>query len=394
MIQSAIATESQVNATSPRILGLTTFGAPFDPRSWSGSTKSLFSRLQNRGCVADAHAVDLTKSQKFLSAARNFSVNPRQLYLNVMKSKLSFDLRSANASKIMERVDPGFNTVLQLGALFLPRVPKGTLHCSYHDGNTAVSQRLEFSYVKASPRVLAESWQNEQQFYRRVDIVFTMSEWLRQSMIQDFGVDPQRVFAVGAGPNLTYSQELLNPPFAQKTYDGKSILFVGVDFAGKGGPTLIEAFRRVRKEIPEATLKIVGCNPALTEPGVEIVGVLDKMDPAQEARLRQLYEQSSLFVLPTRFDCFGIVFVEAMYHRLPCIGSNICAIPEIIQNGETGFTLPPLEPELWAEKMIFLLRDKERSRAMGNRGFEYATNKYQWDLVVDRMLTAMRERLS
>ena len=394
MIQSSILTDSRVRLTTPRILGLTIFGAPFDPRSWSGSTKSLFSRLRHTGCVADAHVVDLTKGQKCLSAARNFSLNPRQLYLNVLKSKLSFDLRSANASKIVERADPGFNTVLQLGALFLPRVPKGTLHCSYHDGNTAVSRRSEFSCVKASPRVLTESWQNEQRCYRRVHIVFTMSEWLRQSLIHDFGVDPQRVVAVGAGPNLSYSPELLNLPNRQKTYDGKSILFVGVDFEGKGGPTLVEAFRRVRKEIPDATLRIVGCTPALNEPGVEVVGVLSKTNPVQEARLRQLYEQSSLFVLPTRFDCFGIVFVEAMYHRLPCIGSNICAVPEIIQNGETGFILPPLEPALWAEKMISLLRDPEKSRAMGNRGFEYATNKYQWDLVVDRMLAAMRERLS
>ncbi len=42
----------------------------------------------------------------------------------------------------------------------------------------------------------------------------------------------------------------------------------------------------------------------------------------QEDRLRQIYDKASLFALPTRFDCFGIAFVEAMYHRLPCIGSN------------------------------------------------------------------------
>ena len=157
---------------------------------------------------------------------------------------------------------------------------------------------------------------------------------------------------------------------------------------------LIEVFRQVRKHVPDAKLQIVGCNVPLDEPGVEVVGVLDKSDRRQEARLRQLYEEASVFALPTRFDCFGIAFVEAMYHRLPCLGSNICAIPELIRNGETGFILPPQDASQWTDKIIQLLRDERLSRTMGNRGFEYATARYDWQCVVDRMLTAMASRLA
>jgi glycosyltransferase involved in cell wall biosynthesis len=378
----------------PRVLGLTVFGQPFDPRSWSGSTKSLFSCIQNKGSLVDAHSVDLTKTQKVLSAVRHPTFNYRQLYLNVMKSKFSYDLRSENSRQVMKQSTEDFNVILQLGALFLPPVPKGVLHCSYHDGNTAVSRRSEFSYIKASSSVLAESWRDEQEFYRRVNLIFTMSEWLRQSMIHDFEVDPARVIAVGAGPNLSYVQQIMESPVIQKDYAGKTILFVGVDFEGKGGPTLLEAFRCVRTAIPDAKLRIVGCNITLHEPGVEVIGVLNKTEPEQEARLRQLYDEASLFVLPTRFDCFGIAFVEAMYHRLPCIGSNICAIPEIIRDGETGFTLPPQDVSQWAHKIILLLRDGRLAQKMGDQGFEYARSRYRWDLVVDRMLKAITVRLT
>ena len=377
----------------PRILGLTVFGPPFDPRSWSGTTKSLFSRIHERGNLIEAHSVDLNRTQKFLSAIRHPSLNRRRLYLNVMKSKSSYDLRSRNSRHVVKEMKGRYNVILQLGALFLPPVPDGVLHCSYHDGNTAVSRRSEFSYTKASSSVLAESWHDEQEFYRRVNLIFTMSEWLRQSMIYDFKVDPSKVIAVGAGPNLSYVQQIVGAPASQKDYRNKTVLFVGVDFEGKGGPILLEAFRRVRQEIPDAKLRIVGCNLELAEPGVEVYGVLDKTDPAQESRLRQLYEQASVFALPTRFDCFGIAFVEAMYHRLPCIGSNICAIPEIIRDGETGFTLPPIEPSLWAQKIIRLLRDEHLARRMGERGFEAATSRYSWDLVVSHMLENMVTRL-
>lgn len=383
-----------VRAVLPRILGLTVFGQPFDPRSWSGSTKSLFSCIQDKGNLVEAHSTDLNRTQKLLSAARHPALSRRRLYLNVMKSRLSFELRSENARRVFEQTRQGYNVILQLSALFLPPVPKGVLHCSYHDGNTAVSRRSEFSYVKASRQVLAESWRNEQKFYRHVNLVFTMSEWLRQSMIEDFGVAPENVIAIGAGPNLSYAQQIIDSPGAPEHYENKTILFVGVDFEGKGGPTLLEAFRRVRKEIPNAKLRIVGCNVTLDEPGVEVIGMLDKSDPKQENRFRQIYDEASLFALPTRFDCFGVAFVEAMYHRLPCIGSNICAIPELIRDGETGFTLPPQDASQWADKIILLLRDERLAQNMGDRGFEYATSRYRWGLVVDRMLKSITGRLT
>ena len=391
---AAVMGHNASSRVTPKILGLTVFGEPFDPRSWSGSTRSLLSCLKERDSLIEAHSVDLTPTQKLLSAARHPTPNRRRLYLNVMKSRMSYRLRSSNANRVISRAAAGYNVVLQLGALFRPCVPTGVLHCSYHDGNTAVSRRSEFAYVKASPSVLAESWNNEQEFYPKVDLIFTMSEWLRQSMIHDFGADPANVFAVGAGPNLSYAPQLLGTPAPAPKSDKKAILFVGVDFEGKGGPTLIEAFRQVRKEIPDAQLKIVGCNPAIAESGVEVVGVLSKNDPAQEARLRSLYEEASLFALPTRFDCFGIAFVEAMYHRLPCLGSHICAIPEIIRDGETGFTLPPLAPAEWAHRMKLLLSERGLAQKMGDRAFEHAASRYSWNIVADRMLDAMTSRLA
>jgi alpha-maltose-1-phosphate synthase len=393
-VTSTVATSIEANpAVTPKILGLSVFGPPFAPGSWSGSARSLFSVLRDNGNLFEAHSVDLTPAQKLVSALRRPAIDRRRLYLNVMKNSVSFGLRSTNARRIIECAGRDYNVVLQLGALFCPPIRDGVLHCSYHDGNTAVSRRSEYSYLKASRRVLAESWQNEQTFYRRVHLVFTMSEWLRQSMIQDFGANPENVFAVGAGPNLSYARQLIDSPPVD-TQRMKTILFVGVDFEGKGGPMLIQVFRQVRKHVPDAKLQIVGCNVPLDEPGVEVVGVLDKSDRRQEARLRQLYEEASVFALPTRFDCFGIAFVEAMYHRLPCLGSNICAIPELIRNGETGYILPPQDASQWTDKIIQLLRDERLSRTMGNRGFEYATTRYDWQCVVDRMLTAMASRLA
>jgi glycosyltransferase involved in cell wall biosynthesis len=349
--------------------------------------------MRLRGVLADACSVDLTLLQKALSAARNFSPDRRRLYLNIVKSRLSFELRSRNALRAMGRTESTYNVVLQLGALCLARPPKGVLHCSYHDGNTAVSRAAKLFKVRLSRRVLEESWQDEQQFYRNVDLIFTMSEWLRRSMIADFGVSEERVLAVGAGPNLTYLNELLQAPHRPTNGQDRTVLFVGIDFERKGGPVLLEAFRRVRKEVPNAKLRIVGCWPRSQDPGVEVIGALDKRDPGQEARLRRIFEESQVFALPTLFEPFGVAFLEAMYHRLPCIGSNLCAIPEIISDGETGFLVPASDPRALADRIILLLRDPRLACQMGERGFERARTNFNWDIVVQRMLGAAAARM-
>ena len=53
------------------------------------------------------------------------------------------------------------------------------------------------------------------------------------------------------------------------------------------------------------------------------------------------YSAAEVVVMPSFYEPFGIVFAEAMAHKLPCIGGNSCAIPEIIDNEKTGFIVPP-----------------------------------------------------
>jgi len=373
-----------------RILGLTLFGDPFDRRSWSGSNWSLFTTLQRRGVLHSAHSVDMTFPQKVTCALRNFAFDRRQIYLDLMKSKHSFAARSHNAERVLDSASKDVDAILQVSALFRPRNGGGRLHCSYHDGNTAVSRRPEYAAFMsaASPKVMRESWAYEQEFYRHMDLVFTMSEWLRRSMIEDFGVPEDRVVAVGAGVN--FQNEIQPAPYAGR---GRHVLFVGTNFEFKGGPVLLEAFRQVRRELPDVRLSIVGCRPDLNEPGVSVIGVLDKTDPAQEEQLRRLYNEASLFVLPTFYDAFGIAYVEAMYHRVPCIGSNRCAVPEIIADGETGFLVDPTDAGDVAQKMLTLLRDERLAAEFGERGLRRAQQSFSWQRVVDTMLHHMRARL-
>jgi glycosyltransferase involved in cell wall biosynthesis len=81
--------------------------------------------------------------------------------------------------------------------------------------------------------------------------------------------------------------------------------------------------------------------------------------------LSKFFREASLFVLPSFFEPFGIVFAEAFAFKNPCIGTDICAMPEIIEQEKGGFLVPPNDPNVLADRIIMRLKDQTLSRNMG-----------------------------
>jgi glycosyltransferase involved in cell wall biosynthesis len=157
-----------------------------------------------------------------------------------------------------------------------------------------------------------------------------------------------------------------------KTYDNKEILFVGVHWIRKGGPQLVEAFRRVRARIPDARLTIVGCSPEIHVEGCEVRG---RVSPSE---LAMYYQRASVFCMPTRYEPFGIVYLEAMAYKLPIVATDVGAIPDFVLNGENGFRVRPGDFGDLAERLIVLLSNPALCSSMGKRGSDIA-KQYTWE---------------
>jgi glycosyltransferase involved in cell wall biosynthesis len=211
-----------------------------------------------------------------------------------------------------------------------------------------------------------------------------MSAWLADSFVRDFGVSHKKVYPVGAGINLPrINSTANNDPSRPK------ILFVGKDFRRKGGFTLLEAFHYVRKKIRNAELVIAG--PHLEKPpeGVTCVGYIDKRSDSGIDKLLNLYSSASIFVLPSLYEPFGIAFAEAMAHRLPCIGTHNCAMPEIIDNGENGYLVDANNSRQLSQRIISLLEDEPLREQMAESAFRKYLNNYRWELVTSRIITIL-----
>jgi glycosyltransferase involved in cell wall biosynthesis len=163
-------------------------------------------------------------------------------------------------------------------------------------------------------------------------------------------------------------------------------VFVGVDWERTGGPPLLEAFRRVRAQVPDATLTIVGCRPPVSEPGVDVVGRV----PLSE--VWRYYAEATVFCMPTRWEPFGIVYLEAMMQRLPVVATRVGAIPDFVSESDNGFLVGVDDVDGMARRLIQLLRNPELCREMGKRGFCIA-QRYSWDHAADIMVTAINRHV-
>jgi len=199
-----------------------------------------------------------------------------------------------------------------------------------------------------------------------------MSHHIARSVVEDYGCDPQKVVCAGVGSNVSGR---VDAPSSLERYAKRHILFVGVEWNRKGGPLLVEAFKRILKVYPDAKLTIVGCRPEIEVPNCQIVG---RVRPEE---VKSFYDKASLFCMPTTREPFGIVFVEAANHKLPVVATRLGAIPEVVREGESGLLVEPGNVAALADALITLLGDPERCRAFGEAGFKHVGQRYTWEQV-------------
>jgi len=211
--------------------------------------------------------------------------------------------------------------------------------------------------------------------FQRAAYLVAWSDWVSQSFQKDYGAPAAKIRIIPPGVDLDLwrprSQHgdvrSLNPRLSDRVEMNAPplrILFVGGDFDRKGGPLLIEAFRRL--DTPKAELHLVtragSVQENLADSGKE-VHLHVNLSP-NGANLRRLYQESDLFVLPAQAEAFGIAAVEACASGLPVIAARVGGLADIVEDGKTGILVPPGDVDALTSAMQTLLSSPQQRREM------------------------------
>lgn len=346
-------------------------GDPYNPHTVSGVPRHLFDALERRYPMAGRVNAALRPWQHYSVALSTFHPSRGRWRERFWKNELAFQLQSRNGRAGLAQIAVPYTAVIQVHALFRTTdVP----YMVYVDNTHRQTMEGWPTWNPLRGRALARWLAEEHAIYERAVHLFTMGKPAAESLRAEYGIPPERVTNVGGGANFTTL-----PPRVE-TVREPTILFVGKDWRRKGGEVLIEAFQLVRAQFPGARLQIVGTTEPAAGPGIEVLGRVNDRD-----RLAELYARASIFCLPSHFDPFPLVLMEAMASGLPCVASAVCGIPEIVADGETGLLVPPGDAPRLAATLLRLLTDPAAARALGHAGRTRIEQQLSWERVVERM---------
>lgn len=184
-------------------------------------------------------------------------------------------------------------------------------------------------------------------------------------------------------------------------HNHRIILFAGRIEPLKGIDTLLQAMALIQKRQPAALdnlcVAIIGGDPWADDPDDEMarlqalrreLGIHDLvtfLGSKDQDSLPNYYAAAEMVVMPSHYESFGLVALEAMAMGTPVIASEVGGLAFVVRDGETGFHVPSRDPEALAEKIYALLSDQDCWLRLGHQAY-YHARQYTWPIIVQRIV--------
>lgn len=378
-----------------RNVALATIVDSSDARSWSGT--AYYMRRSIESYIGDTLPLGPMPSitRRISRASSNLlsRISGKQHHLNNSVGVLTADRWVAQGR--LDKMRPSPDVIVAIAASSLVANLRTRAPIIYTCDTTPCNM-LDYypKFTNLTRRSIEKANILEKLAIDRADILYYPTHWAAQSAIRDYGADPSKVHVQPYGANLVEVPEV--PESYEPEDDVCRLLMVGVNWTTKGGDVALEALKIVRSRGLEAELTVVGSAPIepTSVPGLTVIPFLNKNILEDRQRLNELYRRANLFLLPTRCECFGIVFCEAAAYGLPAFASRTGGIPELVRDGETGYTIPLSEgSEAYAEKISAVWNDRANYVSMRRKARSLYETRLNWDVWGKCLASLVNSRL-
>lgn len=338
-----------------------------DPSAWSGTPLGLQAGMAERGVElipvrAALRGVGQITARLDMGAAQTAANDPIAVAIGLA------------ASATLRRGD--FDGVVRIGSGF--ELTTGLPVVTFDDMTVAQAIDQPGSEYAALSAAARRRWLGRQaRALRSARACCFTSRWAAGSATSDFSVPPAKARVVGLGCDF--------PPLPQeRDWSTPRFLFVGFDWERKRGDDVVRSFAAVRAAHPEAHLDLVGGHPPLDAPGVTGHGPLSLASSGERGRLLELFRRATCFVMPSRFEPYGIAYLEAGKAGVASIGTTVGGAADAI--GPGGILVDPLNPAELTAAMTALASPEEASR-LGRLAAAHAAD-LSWPVVAAKVLAA------
>jgi colanic acid/amylovoran biosynthesis glycosyltransferase len=328
----------------------------------------------------------------------NFSKNPSAVSKSLNPLKFG---KAAISLRVLDQILP-----------FLDKGPYDIVHCHFGPNGKlglllkdigVFSQKLitTFHGYDISSYLRSRGNHVYEDLFKRGDLFFCVSERIREKLMR-LGCEEQKITVLRCGID---TKKFHVPPAESKKDERVKILTIARLVEKKGVEYGIRAVGKVLNKYPNLEYQIVGDGPLKDE----LHGLIEKQKVTRNIRLigwkRQeevvnLLRESDVLLAPSITAKDGdeegipVVIMEAMAHGLPVVSTHHAGIPEIVQDGESGFLIPERDVDALTERLERLIERPELRFAMGQNGRRFVEEHYDVDKLNDRLVRIYQQLLA
>lgn len=213
---------------------------------------------------------------------------------------------------------------------------------------------------------------------KKADCIRAVSSLVEDDLVSKIGIPRERIVTFPVFTNIDKFMSISKTTMVQDKYIrfDSIVIFIGALIRRKNIEAFINAASEVIKSHPRTLFLIIGEGPEK----MRLLNMVVRLGLRQNVKfegkvahqhLPSYYQASSLFVLPSKEDGWGLVTVEALASGKPVIVSDACGTKDIVDRANCGFVFPANRPDILAQKIIYLLDNPKIGGDMGERGKEY-----------------------
>jgi glycosyltransferase involved in cell wall biosynthesis len=360
-------------------MGQIAFISTFDSReinSWSGTPHYIAKSINKH--IGEVDFIGNLKYKKYLS---NIS---RNIFYSIFQNKSFLPERTEKIGKYFsnqvskELSKKNYKFIISMGVIPIAYLKTDIPIIIIADAN--FHSMIDYYFKNLCKVSIEDGDKMELMAYNKsLHIVFS-SEWAANTAVDFYGLRKDKVSVIPFGANIDIAPDQnilkkdLNTPL--------ELLFIGKEWERKGGDIVLDTFYLLNKNNIPANLTIIGTNPPnnFKNKNIHVYNFLNKNSKNDRIIFEKLLLKADIFFMPSREECYGIVFCESNAYGIPCLSSDTGGISTIIKNGINGYLLPENSPSIiYTEKIINIIKDKKTFMELRNKTRKRYDESLNWD---------------
>lgn len=210
------------------------------------------------------------------------------------------------------------------------------------------------------------------------------------------GVNRDKIVVIPNGINLDEFKAVNN---VKRDNSTKIVAYAGrIDIEQKGLDILVSALAKIKFKTRDVRLRLIGPDWGAIDKLLDLATRLEVKDKIEyfgavsRSEFKKLLSEADLFVLPSRFEPFGLVILEAMACKVPVIASNVGGIPEIVEHGKNGLLFEREDVDSLASLIDEILTNEDYANEIVQRAYS-SIERFSWKRIVKEVINVYNEVL-